>query len=67
MNELAFLKSRKLKDSRWEVVDREGNKAVGLTKQMAENQYRVLYQLGQPQVGIDMSKFINPIGGFKNE
>lgn len=62
MNELTFLDFKKLKNGKWECRDKQGRTATGLTKQMAENQYYVLYQIGQPKIDINVSKFINPIG-----
>lgn len=58
MNQLAFLSFKKLKNGMWECKDQKGNTATGLTKEMAENQYYVLYQLGTPKIDFDFTQFL---------
>lgn len=45
MRELFY---RKQKDGSYRVTDRDGNSAEGATKEMAENQYYLLYKMVKP-------------------
>ena len=55
--EVSELFYSKRKDGRWEVKDKQGNAAIGLTKEKARNQYYALYKMSVVQ-SIDFSKFI---------
>lgn len=62
MNEVSELFYKKRSDGRWEVKDRAGHVATGLTKEMAKNQYFALYQLKQPDL-LDPSKILGQFHG----
>ena len=55
MEELRYFKEK----TGWKVIDRDGNSASGLTKDMARNTYFLRYKLEDParKNYIDMRKF----------
>ena len=53
-NKLNYTKER----TRWIVSDELGNKASGVTREQARQQYELLYEINKPQCGIDMRDYI---------
>ena len=45
MNDLKFLRSRKLRDGRWEVYDKNGRSAIGFSKEEAKRLFYLYYEL----------------------
>lgn len=58
MNDLKETFCRKTKKG-WECYDKKGNVAFGITKEIAQNQYYILYGVDRsPSVSIDINKFL---------
>ena len=45
MNDLLFLRYRKLSNGNWEVYDRSGRSAIGITKEEAKRLFYLYYEL----------------------
>ena len=50
------LRVRKIK-SGYEVCDKYGNTAKGITKDMAISNYKLIFDFEQPNITLDISKF----------